>query len=134
GHERHQQPRQSRSKPRPHQQEGLTMRTWVYSIMLCAGLAAIAMPPAHAADAKGKKIAHVTLLLGNPFVSAVAKAAVAEAKKNGAAMNVFSGPFDAALQSRQIDDAIARKYDAILLFPADPNALLPALSRAKKAG
>lgn len=109
------------------------MRSWVLSVILCSGLVATAMPPAHA-DAKGKKIAHVTLLLGNPFVSAVAKAVVAEAKSHGATVNVFGGPFDAALQSRQIDDAIARKYDAILLFPADPNALLPALNRAKKAG
>ncbi|MBN9085150.1 MAG: sugar ABC transporter substrate-binding protein [Rhizobiales bacterium] len=86
------------------------------------------------AVAQEKRVAHITVALGNPFVGTVAKTIQDEGKKNGMAVSVFGGPFDAALQSQQIDDAIAQKYDAIALFPANPNALLPALTRAKAAG
>lgn len=87
---------------------------------------------AHAAP-DGKKIAHITLALQNPFVATVAKTIEETGKADGMSVSTFSGPFDAALQSQQIDDAIAQKFDAIALFPADPNALLPALARAKAA-
>jgi ABC-type sugar transport system substrate-binding protein len=107
------------------------MVTLRMSVLVGALCAAVSFSPAMAQD---KRVAHITLALGNPFVATVAKTIQEEGKKNGMTVNVFGGPFDAALQSQQIDDAIAQKYDAIALFPANPNALLPALTRAKAAG
>ena len=45
----------------------------------------------------------------------------------------FDTPYDAALQSRQIDDAIARKFDALAIQSASQSAVIPALNRAKNS-
>ena len=42
--------------------------------------------------------------------------------------------YDAAVQSQQIDDAIAQKYDIIVLVYVNDQAVVPALTRAKAAG
>jgi len=41
--------------------------------------------------------------------------------------------YDAAVQSQQIDDAIAQKYDIIVLVYVNDQAVVPALTRAKAA-
>ena len=46
----------------------------------------------------------------------------------------FFSPFDPALQAQQVDDAIARKFDIILLVAVSEHAIIPSLERAKKAG
>ena len=46
----------------------------------------------------------------------------------------LESPYDAAIQSQQIDDAIAQKYDLIVLDYINDQAILPALTRAKAAG
>ncbi|BCH29371.1 ribose ABC transporter substrate-binding protein [Mesorhizobium sp. L-8-10] len=105
----------------------------IIGIAVSTSVVAATVLGAHA-QVDGKRLAHITLALNNPFVSAVAGAIEETSTQHGMTAQVFSGPFDAALQSRQIDDAIAQNYDALLVFPADPNALLPALTRAKAAG
>jgi ABC-type sugar transport system substrate-binding protein len=42
--------------------------------------------------------------------------------------------YDAAVQSQQIDDAIAQKFDIIVLVYVNDQAVVPALTRAKAAG
>jgi ribose transport system substrate-binding protein len=42
--------------------------------------------------------------------------------------------YDAAVQSQQIDDAIAQKFDMIVLVYVNDQAVVPALTRAKAAG
>src|SRR5690606_3982602 len=51
----------------------------------------------------------------------------------GIEVTTFNTPFDAALQSQQVDDAIARKLDLIAIIPAAEQAIVPALTRAKQA-
>ena len=46
----------------------------------------------------------------------------------------MTSPFDAALQSQQVDDAIAQKFDVILLVIINQQSIRPALVRAKEAG
>ena len=42
--------------------------------------------------------------------------------------------YDAAVQSQQIDDAIAQKFDLIVMVYVNDQAMVPALTRAKAAG
>ena len=49
-------------------------------------------------------------------------------------VSTFSSPFDAALQAQQMDDAIARKYDMIILIAVSEQAIVPAATRAHQAG
>ncbi len=50
------------------------------------------------------------------------------------AVTNMTSPFDAALQSQQVDDAIAQKFDVILLVIINQQSIRPALVRAKAAG
>ena len=47
-------------------------------------------------------------------------------------VTTFSSPFDAALQAQQMDDAIARKYDMIILVAVSEQAIVPAATRAHR--
>ncbi len=55
-------------------------------------------------------------------------------KEAGIDMFMFDGKFDAQLQSSQMDDAIAMKPNAIVLFPVDSAALATAIKKAYDAG
>jgi ABC-type sugar transport system substrate-binding protein len=46
----------------------------------------------------------------------------------------LSSNYDASVQSQQIDDAIAQKFDIIVLCYVNDQAIVPALTRAKAAG
>jgi len=91
--------------------------------------------PAAAANAsKGKKIAFLQTLATHPYVVATTKAFRAKAQSYGMEITFFTALLDAALQAQQMDDAIARKFDLIVLVPTSEQAVVPALARAKAAG
>src|SRR5262249_31771127 len=46
----------------------------------------------------------------------------------------LSSNYDAAVQSQQVDDAIAQKFDLIAVVYVNDQAIIPALTRAKAAG
>jgi ribose transport system substrate-binding protein len=48
-------------------------------------------------------------------------------------VTTFSSPFDPALQAQQIDDAIAQKYDLLVVQTISQKAAVPPLTRAKNA-
>ena len=62
------------------------------------------------------------------------KAIIAKATPLGMQVTSFFSPFDPALQAQQVDDAIARKFDIILMVAVSEHAIVPSLERAKKAG
>jgi ribose transport system substrate-binding protein len=74
--------------------------------------------------------------MGNPFFVALAKGAEFEARKTNPNVKVTAVGFDYDLgkQNTQIDDFIAAGVDLILLNPADPKAIEPAIRRAQAAG
>lgn len=86
------------------------------------------------AAASGKKIAYFTSGPSHPFVAAMNKSFNARAKELGMVVTQFDTPYDAALQTQQIDDAIARKFDAMAIQAASQSAIVPVLNRAKNAG
>jgi len=74
--------------------------------------------------------------IGNPFFVALAKGAEAEAKKTNPNVQVlaFGYDYDIGKQFTQIDNFIASGVDLILLNPADPKAVGPAIKKAQAAG
>jgi ribose transport system substrate-binding protein len=90
-----------------------------------------------AAPAKELKTIGVSLgSMGNPFFVALAKGAEDEAKKTNPNVKVlaFGYDYDIGKQFTQIDNFIAAGVDLILMNPADPHAVGPAIRKAQAAG
>ena len=90
---------------------------------------------ARAQDAsKGKKVLLVESDAAHPYVAAIIKAFKDRAEHYGMDATVQAAGFDAALQSRQVDDGVARNVAFIAVQADSEQAIIPALARAKKAG
>ena len=74
-------------------------------------------------------------LKGIDFFNATEKGAREAGKELGLRVN-FDGPVtnDVTLQAQMIETWIARKYDVIAVAPNDPQAIAPALIKARKRG
>lgn len=96
------------------------------------GIFCAASNSAMAQDAsRGKRILLAQGFVQHPYVATITKAFRERAEAFGMAVTVQAGGLDAALQVRQIDDGIARKFDLIAVQPVSEQAIIPALSRAK---
>ena len=105
--------------------------------VLMAGVAALALAcsgGAALADAKGKKVLMVQSFAVHPYVAGIIKSFKAKAESYGMEVTVQAAGVDAALQARQFDDGVARKFDLIVVQPVSEQAIVPALARAKEAG
>jgi ribose transport system substrate-binding protein len=109
------------------------MRVLSFVIAVVLGVVAF-QPHDAAADAKGKRVAHLTTAIAHPFIAQVTKSITERGKELGMEITTFSTPFDAALQAQQLDDAIAQKFDLIALLAASEQAIIPPMTRAKRAG
>jgi ribose transport system substrate-binding protein len=87
-----------------------------------------------AGDSKGKKVVMLQSFAAHPYVVAIIKSFRERAASYGMDVTVQAAGFDAALQARQIDDAIARKYDLLVVQAVSEQGVLPSLERAKQAG
>jgi ribose transport system substrate-binding protein len=96
---------------------------------LCAGWAIPA-----SADASGKRVAVFLGPTQDKFLGGIGKGFSDAATAKGMKVTVFSSPFDPALEAQQIDDAIAQKYDMLVVQPISQKAIVPPLTRAKAAG
>jgi ABC-type sugar transport system substrate-binding protein len=97
-------------------------------------LAAVAWAAKANADAKGKRVALLGTLNTNPYMGAWVSTYIRVAEGFGMKVTNFSSPYDAAIQSQQVDDAIAQKFDMIVIDYLNDQAILPAFIRAKAAG
>lgn len=88
---------------------------------------------ASAESVQGKRLANLTLPTSNPFLAKLTETIQAEAKQHGMEVTVFSSPYDAALQSQQINDAISQSFDALLITAASERGIIPALMAAQRA-
>lgn len=57
-----------------------------------------------------------------------------DALEAGFNFETVTSPFDPANQANQVEQAIAKRPDAIILWPVDVNALIPSMRKIKKAG
>ena len=86
------------------------------------------------ASPEGKRV----MLLGtsntNPYIGAWTATFTKFATQAGMKVTNLSSNYDAAVQSQQVDDAIAQKFDIIVIVYVNDQAIIPALTRAKAAG
>jgi ABC-type sugar transport system substrate-binding protein len=102
-----------------------------YFVCLCCAFGILAgspaTPSAHATgESKGKRIAFLQTLATHPYVAATAKSFRARAEALGMEITFSTSMLDAALQAQQIDDAIARKFDLVVVVPTSEQAVVPA--------
>ena len=86
------------------------------------------------ACAEGKRVALLGTTNSNPYIGAWTSTFIKFATQAGMKVTNLSSNYDAAVQSQQIDDAIAQKFDMILICYVNDQAVVPALTRAKAAG
>lgn len=86
-----------------------------------------------AAGGKGKKIAFLAAAKGNAYVDASVKAITADAAKAGVQLTVFDAQFNPQKQLSQCQDAVTKKYDAIISLSAVGVAMIPCASQAQAA-
>jgi len=103
------------------------------TIAFCAGLAAAVTLAAPSAWAQAKRVAFLDGPIADKYVGGLTRSFTETAKAAGLDVSVVQSPFDPALQAQQLDDAIAKKVDAIVMMIMSQKALLPALTRAKEA-
>ena len=97
-----------------------------------AGTAA-ASAAAGGTSIKGKVVVDLLPSYDNSWMAAYGKAFESQGKTLGLDVKTQTNNFDAAVQSQQIDDAIAQKVALINILPTNETAELPALRRAKAA-
>jgi ribose transport system substrate-binding protein len=110
------------------------MKKRILVVFLCLVLVAgIAM-----AGGKSEKTEKTVVLLNigmqSPYPPLYADNLEKHLKEAGIEMFMFDGKFDSQLQSSQMDDAIAMKPNAIVLFPVDSAAMATAIKKAYDAG
>src|SRR5271170_6653773 len=86
------------------------------------------------AAAEGKRVVVLATSNANPYIGAWTSTFTKFATQAGMKVTNLSANYDAAVQSQQIDDAIAQKVDLIVICYVNDQAILPALTRAKAAG
>jgi ABC-type sugar transport system substrate-binding protein len=84
--------------------------------------------------ADGKRIAFLTQSDQCLFCAKVNRGVKEAVEAAGAELDLKSTLFDAAEQAQQANQVIAQKPDAVILYPADANAILPTLQRIQQAG
>jgi ribose transport system substrate-binding protein len=87
-----------------------------------------------AASPQDKRVALLGTSNANPYIGAWASTFIKVATAAGMKVTNLNSNYDAAVQSQQIDDAIAQKFDLIVLVYVNDQAVVPALTRAKAAG
>jgi ribose transport system substrate-binding protein len=106
---------------------------FVMSLLVCV-LVSLSMGGHAMAAAEGKRV----MLLGtsntNPYIGAWTATFTKFATQAGMKVTNLSSNYDAAVQSQQVDDAIAQKFDIIVMIYVNDQAIVPALTRAKAAG
>ena len=86
------------------------------------------------ASPEGKRVMLLGTANTNPYIGAWTSTFTKFATQAGMKVTNLSSNYDAAVQSQQIDDAIAQKFDIIVMVYVNDQAVVPALTRAKAAG
>ena len=84
--------------------------------------------------AEGKRVMLLGTSNANPYIGAWTSTFSKFATQAGMKVTNLNSNYDAAVQSQQIDDAIAQKFDIIVIVYVNDQAVVPALTRAKAAG
>jgi ribose transport system substrate-binding protein len=105
-----------------------------HTVTFCAGLtAACALMGSQAWAESGKRVAFLDGPVADKYIGGMTRSFTDTAKAAGLDVSIVQSPFDPALQAQQLDDAVAKKVDAIVIMVMSQKALVPALTRAKEA-
>ena len=85
------------------------------------------------ASPEGKRVMLLGTANTNPYIGAWASTFIKFATQAGMKVTNLNSNYDAAVQSQQVDDAIAQKFDMIVIVYVNDQAIIPALTRAKAA-
>src|SRR5687767_1851112 len=111
--------------------EGISMR---FVIALLALLfASLPFSGTANASAEGKRVMLLGTANTNPYIGAWTSTFSKFASQAGMRVTNLSSNYDAAVQSQQVDDAIAQKFNMIVIVYVNDQAIIPALTRAKTA-
>jgi ABC-type sugar transport system substrate-binding protein len=102
--------------------------------LLAVLLASLPISGRAVASPEGKRVLVLATSNTNPYIGAWTSTFTKFATQLGMKVTNLSANYDAAVQSQQIDDGIAQKYDLIVLCYVNDQAVVPALTRAKAAG
>ncbi|RWR34570.1 LacI family transcriptional regulator [Sinirhodobacter populi] len=86
------------------------------------------------AGAEGAKVILLTVTEECEYCALHQRAFLKTAQAAGVSVEVKITNYDAAEQASQVDQAIAQRPDAIVLWPADSSAIIPSLRKIKQAG
>jgi ribose transport system substrate-binding protein len=104
----------------------------IFGAAALLGSMVVAAQQANAA-AQGKRIGVFMGPTQDKYLGALSGSFKTAAEGMGMKITVFSSPFDPALQAQQIDDAIAQKYDLLVVQIISQRAIIPVLTRVKSA-
>lgn len=102
--------------------------------LLAVLLISVSMGGTASAAPQGKRVVVLATSNTNPYIGAWTSTFTKFAAQAGMKVTNLSANYDAAVQSQQIDDAIAQKFDLIVICYVNDQAIVPALTRAKAAG
>jgi ribose transport system substrate-binding protein len=105
-----------------------------FVVGLCALLLAVVTGHDAIASPEGKRVMLLGTANTNPYIGAWTSTFTKFATQDGMKVTNLSSNYDAAVQSQQVDDAIAQKFDLIAIVYVNDQAIIPALTRAKAAG
>lgn len=109
-------------------------RTLVSLLIVVCLVFALGMRPPEARAEKPLKAALFISSMAFPFFKAMIDGANEAGKRFNVEVTPYDGENDPGKQTAQVEDAIAAKYDAILLNPVSAEALVPAVKKANAAG
>jgi ABC-type sugar transport system substrate-binding protein len=90
-------------------------------------------PTTASAKAVGAKVVILTVSQECEYCAMHLRSFLEAAKAGGLNVDVKINNYDPATQATQVDQAIAQKPDAIVLWPADASALVPSIRKIKNA-
>jgi ribose transport system substrate-binding protein len=105
----------------------------VFFLLVCLVIAA-SFAMAGGGQEKGDTVVLLNIGMQSPYPPLYSDNLEKLLNEAGIEMFMFDGKFDAQLQSSQMDDAIAMKPSAIVLFPVDSAAMATAIKKAYDAG
>jgi len=102
--------------------------------LMVAATASIATSLPAKAEGKDAKVILLTVSEECEYCSRHLQSFRKKAEEEGISLKVKITNFDPAEQASQVDQAIAERPDAIVLWPADASAIVPSLRKIKSAG
>lgn len=102
--------------------------------LICAAATGCGSGSSNSGDKKDIKLGLALSTLDNPFFVEMKKGAEAEAKAQGATLNVQDAQNDASQQANQVQNFTSQNVKSVIINPVDSDAAAPSVKAADNAG